>query len=118
MTGPARIAKAIAEKSPSRFRLGAVIARKGRVLSVGFNQMDKTHPRSANKYPYLHAELHALIGLGLNQTKGSDLFVCRLTRNGEEAIAKPCEYCMAAIRAAGVRRVYYSVVSGWIEEKV
>ena len=51
----AQLAVTCAHKSKSRFRLGAVVADRGRVLGVGFNQMGKTHPLM-NKYLAQHGD--------------------------------------------------------------
>ena len=108
MTGPMRLAKLIAYKSNSKFRLGACLAKKGKVVSVGFNQMNKTHPKQQSEYPYIHAETHALLGLRYEETVGCDLYVVRIDRNDELKNAKPCDSCMAALETAGIRRIYYT----------
>lgn len=118
MTGPMRVAKLLAFKSRSKFRLGACLAKKGRVVSVGYNQMDKTHPRQQSKYPFLHAETHSLIGLRYEETVGCDLYVVRIDREGKLKNAKPCASCMNVIEAAGIRRIYYTDEDGIKQGKV
>ena len=42
-----------------------------------------------------------------SKTEGADNYVTRHTPTGM-AMAKPCDNCMEAIRAAGIRRIYYT----------
>lgn len=104
-----------AEKSVSRFRLGAVLARKSRVISTGYNDMGKTHTlmqKYARNMAFtlgLHAEVDACIGVPKAELLGADLYVVRILRNGKVAIAKPCKVCQRFIADVGIRSVYYSV---------
>ena len=112
----------MARKSISRFRLGAVLVKKSQVISAGFNAMHKTHTLM-QKYnldkswtPGLHAEVHACIGVPAADLYGADLYVTRILKNGETAMAKPCAICQKFIADVGIRRVYYSVANGKFEE--
>lgn len=103
-----------------RFRLGAVIVQGPRVLSLGINSL-RSHPRQINPYTNLqglsiHAELAAI--LRCKNTRGADLFVGRILRDGSPALAKPCHSCQAIIREAEIRRVYYSTKEGWKQWKL
>lgn len=111
------LAKNMALKSVSRFRLGAVLARRGKVLSTGYNQMRKTHPlmrkHSNEEFELgLHAEVHACIGVSAGDLHGADVWVARVCRDGKLAIAKPCSVCQRFLRSVGVNRVYYSMDDG------
>lgn len=116
-----RLATNMAKKSVSKFRLGAVLARKNRVISTGFNAMHKTHT-IMQKYnvdkswaPGLHAEVHACIGVPAADLFGSDLYVARILKNGEVAMAKPCVICQKFLNDVGIRRVYYTNQQGKVE---
>jgi pyrimidine deaminase RibD-like protein len=94
-----------------RFRVGAIVARKNRILSFGTNSK-KTHPLQAkftNK-PYLkawrHAEIHALALCG-NDCLGSDVYVCRSLANGNMGNSRPCSGCMEALKHFGIARAFY-----------
>lgn len=108
------LAKHMAFKSVSKFRLGAVLVKKGRVVSTGFNQMRKSHPimqKYLGKSDFtlgLHAEIHACIGVPAEDLLGADLWVCRLHKDGSLAMAHPCKICQKFLTDVGVRRVYYS----------
>jgi len=116
------LARTMAEKSVSRFRLGAVLAKKNRVISTGYNDMGKTHTLM-QKYnldktwaPGLHAEIHSCIGVPMADLDSADLYVVRILKNGGLAMAKPCRICQKFIADVGIRRVYYSFSDeGWQE---
>lgn len=109
-----KLALNTAFRSKSKFRLGAVLVKKGRVLSFGVNDMKKSHPRQSkyikNKEFFLglHAELHAIIGVSARDLDESTLFVGRVLKNGVPALAKPCQACENLLREAGVREVYFT----------
>jgi deoxycytidylate deaminase len=112
----------MAYKSISRFRLGAVLVKKNRVISTGYNDMSKTHTLmqkfnlDKSWAPGLHAEVHACIGVHSIDLDYADLYVVRVLRNGETAMAKPCKICHKFLMSVGLRRVYYSVDdNGWAE---
>ena len=116
------LARTMAEKSLSRFRLGAVLAKKNRVISTGYNDMRKTHTlmqkynRDKSWAPGLHAEVDACIGVPAADIEGADLYVVRILKSGRLALAKPCRICRRFIKDVGIRRVYYSFSDeGWEE---
>ena len=41
-------------------------------------------------------------------TDGAELFVARVTRGGNLALAKPCSRCMETIGDHGIKKVYYT----------
>jgi deoxycytidylate deaminase len=115
------LALSMAKKSTSKFRLGAVLARRGNVISTGYNQMDKTHPLQNKFYKGdgalgLHAEVHACIGVPAADLLGAHLYVTRILANGQIAMAKPCPTCYKFLTSVGVARVTFSVSGGPPEE--
>ena len=93
----------------SRYHLCAIIASGNKIISMGFNQL-KTHPKATNPYRYLHAEIDAIIGMPIEELKGATMYVARVGYTSRERIcmSKPCKYCAAAIKAAGIKKVYYT----------
>jgi len=112
------LAKKISFKSPSRYKLGSVIVNKNKVVSVGFNNMAKSHPKMPGTYKFLHAEVHSLLGCNYNETKGSTLYVYRETLNGDLAQARPCSNCYQAILASGIHEICYTTPEGYKKEVV
>lgn len=103
-----RLAIKAAEKSPSRFRVGAVIFRGSKILGVGFNDMDKTHPKAMTEERKRHAEFSAAMNAKRYDLKGARMYVVRLKKDGTMGNAKPCEHCAEQIMLAGIKSVGFS----------
>jgi deoxycytidylate deaminase len=103
---PMRIAIEESRKSKHRFKLGAVIAKRNKILSKACNIM-KTHPKfGSGRYNNLHAEGHAIykaIRSGVDLS-GTTMYVYRENNN----LAKPCPCCMGLIHRYGIKEVVYS----------
>lgn len=103
------IAKMLAEKSTSRYRLGCVISYKNVILSKGINDMSKTHPLSNAYGNTLHAEINALSKIKYNKNlKYSTVYVYRLLKNNKSAYARPCRYCLDKLKQYGIKRIFYT----------
>lgn len=99
-----RIAGQIAALSADRKRkafVGALAVRRDGVLVASRNGSSSNTP---SKSPTAHAEIRVLRKAGY----GATLYVARLKRNGELAMAKPCPKCHAMLRSRGVEVVYYT----------
>jgi len=102
-----RFAKNESNKSPMKFKLGAVIIKRGRIIGFGYNSL-KTHPKFGSKkhFKTLHAEGAAIYScrkLG-NDTTGATMIIYRKgCRN-----SKPCEECQKLIKTAGIKKVIYT----------
>jgi deoxycytidylate deaminase len=117
-----KLAVNMAKKSISRFRLGAVLARKSRVISTGFNDMRRTHPKmqrfnpDKSWCPGLHAEVDACLGVDRKELQGAEIYVARILKSGAIALARPCEICQRFLLDVGVRRIYFTDITGnWRE---
>lgn len=90
-------------------RVGCVITNKSIPINFGFNDMRKTHPRALRyDFPYIHAELHAMIGVDNDKLSGSTAYVARVKKNNKSGMAKPCEFCQEELRQQGVKDVYFT----------
>lgn len=94
---------------PSK-KLGAVISKGNKILSIGCNSYTKTHTlQGKGLKPYLHAEISALI----RRRHYDDLSSCSITVYRESknlpVMAKPCKQCMLLLREFGIKKVYYLV---------
>jgi len=101
-------------KKTSKYRLVAIIAdKRGRILSIGRNSFEKTHPKQAyyakkngSKHRiYLHAEMDALVRC---KEKGYVIYIARVNRIGEPMLAKPCKICADAIKDSGIEKIFYT----------
>lgn len=98
--------------------VGCVITLGNKMLAASWNT-EKGHPiQSAyNKYRgfsdgvgKLHAEMRSLsqirhLDLPWNRL---EVYVWRNTKDGKPALAKPCNACMAALKDAGIKHIYYT----------
>lgn len=96
------------------YRLGAVIVNKKRIETAKFNCL-KTNPKLCKyfSYPYLHAEAHAILSLGLDNCCHKTIYVVRILRDGTQALAKPCSSCFQLIKDVGIKEIYYSTTGGY-----
>lgn len=95
-----------------KHQLGCVIVKKNEVIGLGFNKF-KTHPKSPHPYQMIHAELDAMLGISREVLSGADVYVYRETKDGSQALAKPCAYCEAALKEVGIKNVYYTIDWGY-----
>lgn len=102
------LAKALSTKSSYHHKIGAVVVKKNRVLGVGFNKPEKTHPKSTNEFNTIHAELDAIIGVDDADLEGADIYVYREHANGKPAMSKPCPGCHELIKRVGISNIYYT----------
>jgi len=98
--------------------------RKGRLISVGHNQYNKSHPLQKSYAQRvnleckdkLHAEIQCLIRSG--DKVAYRLTVERYLKDSTMAMAKPCPICQEAIKDFGVKIVEYTTENGWVKEEV
>jgi deoxycytidylate deaminase len=109
-------------------QVGAIIVLRNEIISTGYNRR-KTFPmqaywaekagRPAAVYP--HAEISALHKLSNSQEYDvrmsgiGKVYVYRETALGL-GIARPCEICTMALKAFGIKRVFYTTDQGYAEE--
>jgi deoxycytidylate deaminase len=107
-----RLARNVSERSEYEHQIGAVIAKK-RPISIGFNQIEKTHTKYNNAdltmSNSIHAEMSAIIHAKTDSYRDADIYIYRETSDGVPALAKPCENCMKNLYVMGIRRVYYTI---------
>lgn len=104
--------QAIREASESNYPIymhGSVVESGGRIISTGKNASEIKHPKM-NEYS-THAECSAIKKAGTHAV-GAKLYVVRLTAAGKLANSKPCVRCQVVIKAAGIKKVYYSISEG------
>ncbi len=115
------LARNVAGNSPyGKIRHGAVLVKGGSVINAAFNKDNYTsfgtRFREKHRGPAtVHAEIGCVLGLARTVTTGSDLYVCRINRNGEFRNSKPCTMCHEALRHVGVKRVFYTTNDDTIE---
>lgn len=87
--------------------------KRGRVIAVGHNSYEKTHPTQAKfgrksgkpNAIYLHAELRAILRA---REPIHRLEVFRYDSKGKPANSKPCPSCQLAIKEYGIKKVVHT----------
>jgi tRNA(Arg) A34 adenosine deaminase TadA len=64
-----------------------------------------TNLRSISQNGFVHAESRALRKAG----QGATLWVARINRLGNWAMAKPCSKCMSLLKNKKAKRIYYTI---------
>lgn len=83
------------------------------MLGVGINKMrnDPNLVDDPKVNSSVHAEVAAIRAAGRTSLRGGILIVARVSPRGEQAMSKPCINCQAALKAAGIKKVYYTIES-------
>lgn len=106
-----RIASALVDVEDNRYNLIAIVVQGGSILSIGINDMDRTHPvyfqQHAGHDHGIHAEYDAI-----RKLKGADLtdakmYVFRFRKDGLLGDSKPCRHCRKILKEAKLGRVFY-----------
>ncbi len=108
------LAKKQCEKSSYKKRLGAVVVNRGKVVGLGHNVVQSTGIKTDG----LHAEISALRNTSAKFRYGSTVYVCRILKNQEIALSKPCHACSVVMKKMGVKYVWYSVGPNWVRMKL
>lgn len=126
-----KAAKAVSESSDfPRVKVGCVAVYKHKIISSGCNSY-VTNPlqKRYNKFRFntdttlhsKHAELDCLLPLinrhDIDFSRVS-LYIYRQYKSGELGMARPCESCLNLIRDLGIRDVYYTGDSSYINEEI
>lgn len=104
-----KLAVKIAESNTAytRWPLGCVVTKGGAVQAVGWSSL-KSDPRFAGCS--IHAEDHTLRQMRYD-ARGCVMYVARVLRTGDIALAKPCRACQRLITIAGIKKVIYTITS-------
>ena len=100
----------LATKSRVRFRHGAIIVRNGKVIGVGINRTinPPTVVSDPKQESTVHAEEAALRACRKMDLSNATIYIARIGAFGEPMLSKPCERCQRALRARGVKKIYYT----------
>lgn len=125
-------ARAAAQMSDFRVKVGAVAILGKQVLSAGWSS-GKSHPQqalfdkhrhfceSANTTHALHAEINCLIPLLDNveiDWNKVELYIYRIRNDQPYGLARPCPACMAAIKQCGIKQIAYTTNDGYATERI
>jgi hypothetical protein len=100
--------------------------KKNKLLAIGQNNPEKTHPQALMlakrfntklEHPYLHAETDLISRLWGRHYIDSTLkmVILRLNKRGELRCSKPCEKCQQIIDSLGIIKIWWSHENGFNE---
>lgn len=98
------------KKSSYKMQMGAVVVYRKNIVGKGFNIV---HSTGASHCEGRHAEREALYRTTAKYRDGATVYVCRITKRGTLAMAKPCDACQTVMRKMNVKYVWYSHNNGW-----
>lgn len=98
--------------------------KKSRLLAIGQNNPEKTHPQALmlakrfntdTEHPYLHAETDLISRLwGKHYIDNSlKMVVIRLNKRGQLRCSKPCEQCSHILQALDITKIWWSDNDGF-----
>lgn len=92
-------------------RHAAILVRGSKVVAVGVNtERNDARFLETKKNASVHAEVACLSrARKVGNLTGAVLYIARTTRDGQPKNSKPCGECVAAIKAAGVRKIFYTI---------
>lgn len=99
----------IASQSTYRWKHGAVVAKGNKVLGFAPNKF-RNSPLVDEKNVSDHAEratLRELLKVH-EDLRGCTIYIARIDSSGQTKISRPCEDCMKAIVAAGIKEIVYT----------
>lgn len=100
------LAKAEAEKSTYKYKLGALVLDGNRIVAKGYNKLG-VHPHLSRKYGYWskHAECDSILKAA---GRGDVLIVVRIRKgDGQISCSKPCSRCLMFAKDYGIKKIYY-----------
>ena len=119
------LAKALVGKN---HRHVSFILRRNKIVSIGTNNLDKTHTQSLN-YNYrgrkgedirrevgIHSELSAVLKMGEENLTKHALVNVRINKNGKAAMSKPCKGCLDLVRQLNFNKVHYTNNKGQFDQ--
>jgi cytidine deaminase len=109
------IAKKMAMKAPSKFKVGALLVI-GKNQYTAFNYKDDIEHKPAKYHITIHAE-DAVISKAISNGERhrlhmAELYVYRITVFGM-AMSRPCIYCQKEIEKWKIKKVYYTTQTGY-----
>lgn len=119
--------KVIKSRERNKFFHFAFIYQNNKLISIGQNNPEKTHPKAKKiserfrvelEYNYLHAEMDAISKIWHRYyiDNNMSLIVIRLNRHGKIKNSKPCRYCDKIISCLSFRDVWWSTNTHIVSE--
>jgi hypothetical protein len=113
-----------ARNSKNKFFHFAFGFKKNKLLAIGQNNPEKTHPQALmlakrfntdTEHPYLHAETDLISRLWGKHYIDNTLrmVVIRLNKRGQLRCSKPCDQCTQILEALDITKIWWSDNDGF-----
>lgn len=104
-----------------QFRHFSFILDGNKIISIGQNNKDKTHPlafKSGYKYSCIHSELDSLVKAKVSSKKLKECIIVnvRLNRFNTVNLSRPCINCQKLIKNYKIKKCFYTNENGLFEE--
>lgn len=109
-------ARTVAMMSDYKFRHGALLVSGGKIIKASPNKARAVrfaHRYHHNKAGSLHAEIGCILNLTKEKTDGGEIYVARISADGNFAMSCPCGMCQAICEEMGIKRIHYSTYNGF-----
>jgi deoxycytidylate deaminase len=106
-----QLAYKTAARSSEDFKLGAVLVRCGKPISMGYNKYNSTNKlvREFFGFATVHAECDAVYKAAGMDLRGCTIYVARARAFGEIGQSSPCTQCRVLLISKGVKKIVYSI---------
>lgn len=125
-----RMAKIGSEKATGKWRIGASLVDKGRII-IAWNSLRTSPAHLQNGYRFpdqSHAEFNLFCRTSVRGNQITDIsptpssrgvvYVYRTDARGQLALARPCKFCLQFLSRAGIKNICYTIANGWQKEKI
>lgn len=105
----------IADNSTLLNKHSAVLFKKDKILSFGYNRCIRTQVINDQNVKFsIHAEIDAIYKFNSKKIKYMDILIIRIgnPRTGKLRNSRPCNSCIEKLSQYDIRRVYYSDQNG------
>jgi hypothetical protein len=114
------ISKALYDKNKAgRAKHFSFILNKSKLLAIGLNNYEKSHPiiKDFNYHPFafIHAELAACLKLGMTDCSGLTIVNVRVNGNGAIDNSCFCKGCASLIRSLNFKKAFFTNKKGNFE---
>jgi len=96
----------IAQNSRCKYKHGAVVMRRGKIISRGTNYRRFAPTDRSWRASYVHAEEMAIHMAG--DVTGATIFVARVNNSGDPLPSQPCKRCSGLIERSGITIIYHT----------
>lgn len=104
----------LSKTSEMQLKHGAVLVKGSSVISVGINSRRNDPYFMEDEVAKLHSAEHAeesclRLAKKVGNLTGAIIYIARTNRKGEPMNSKPCQRCITAIKAVGIRKIFYTI---------